>query len=268
MTYDSDEKSIKSGQPVELYKFVLRGTTTEWLFTSAGYDITYSGDKYISTPGLSRDSFEEIEDTLKTELKITMPSNHDFMRLFLFNTPNGIIDLTVYRGHGANFVQYWKGVVRLTNPLTAKGMGLIVLGPPTDALGASFLIRTFQRVCDVPLYSTPCGLTALNYSLSVLLTAVSGVTLTSASLNSQDNGWWVGGYVTFGQIKRKIKSHVDDVITITAQMPGLAAGSSVTVYAGCDHLRATCISKFDNLPNYRGCDWIPDNEPFTQGIFK
>jgi len=268
MTFASDELSVKSGQPVELYKFVLRGTSTEWYFTSAAYNITYSSDVYVATPGLSRNQFEETDDFLKTTLEVLMPAKHDFTNLFLFFVPNGIIDFTLFRGHGANFVQYWKGVVKSVNPLQPNGMAKVTMGPPTDALGSPFLVRTYQRVCDVPLYSTPCGLTAANFSLTVVLTAVSGTSLTSVAFNSQADGYWTGGYVTVNQMKRKVKSHVDTVITLTSQLPGVGSGSSVTVFAGCDHLKATCISKFNNLPNYRGADWIPDNEPFTQGIFK
>ena len=268
MTFASDEISVVSGQPVELYKFVLRNTSTEWFFTSAGYDITYSGDTYVATSGISRSQVEEIEDTLKSELKITMPSSHSFPQLFLFYTPNGIIDFTLFRGHSTNFVQYWKGVVQVVNPLDPTGNASILLVPPTTLTQSSPLIRTYQRSCDVPLYSSACTLLASNFKVNATLLSVSGITLTSTTFDDYADDYFTGGYIFSNNMKRKIKSHSGTTITLVSQMPGLSSGASVEAYPGCDHSRSTCNTKFSNLPNYRGCDWIPDNEPFTQGILK
>ena len=41
----------------------------------------------------------------------------------------------------------------------------------------------------------------------------------------------------------------------------LYGGVPVTLYPGCDHSRVTCISKFDNRPNYGGFDEIPTRNP-------
>jgi len=36
----------------------------------------------------------------------------------------------------------------------------------------------------------------------------------------------------------------------------------VKIYPGCDRVRATCESKFDNLDNFGGFPWIPTKNPF------
>jgi len=268
MTYASDELSVHDGQPVELYRFRLRDTGTYWYFTTAAYNITYGGDIYVATPGLSRETIDESDDFLKTDLKIKFPSNHAFSTLFMLYTPDGIIDATVFRGHGSNFVQYWDGIIKTTYPIESSENASIICGPHTDAAQAPFLIRTYERLCDVPLYGAACGLDPEVYRVPCGIASVSGITITSSVLASYDDGWFNGGYVIANNLKRKIKTHVTTTLTLVSVLPGLTAGMPANIYPGCDHLRATCIAKFDNLQEYRGCDWIPNEEPFTQGVYK
>jgi len=265
MVFATDEVSVDDGQPVELYRFRMRDTTTYWRYTSAAYDIDYDGNTYVATPGLSRSGVEETDDFLKTDLKLQMPSSHEFPTLFIYYIPDGTIDFTLFRGHGSSFIQYWDGVIKVVNPIEPDGYAGIICGPHTDSTQSPFLIRTYQRVCDVPLYSTPCGINKSSYAVSGLITAVSGLTVTSSVFGLKADDYFTGGYFDANGYKRKIKSHTGSVITLISQSPGIAVGNSGVAYPGCDHLRATCISKYNNILNYRGCDWIPDDEPFTQG---
>ena len=266
MTFQSDELSVASGQPVELFRFRLRDTTTYWRYTSAGYDIVYDGETYTATPGISRSKFEENDDVLKTELRVTLPSNHTFSNLFMFYIPDGIIDITVFRGHGTNFVQYWDGIVRTVYAIESSEVASVICGPHTDAVQAPFIIRTYERLCDVPLYGTACGLDPETFKVTVTPSYVSGLTIVSNDLAAYGSDYFTGGYIIADGFKRKIKSHTTSTLVLVSVAPGLEALTSISVYPGCDHLRATCISKFDNLFEYRGCDWIPDDEPFSSEV--
>jgi len=268
MTYQSDEISVHDAQPVELYDINLRDSATYWRYTSARNDIEYSGNTYVATAGLHRDEIDEIDDVLKTELKIIFPSNHAFSNLFMLNIPDGTLDIVIYRGHGTNFVQYWDGVIKTVNPIDGADSASVVCGPHTDALQAPFMLRTFSRLCEVPLYGSACGVTEASYKSTCSLDTVSGTTLTSTDFSAEADDYFKGGYVEGNGYKRKIKTHTTNTIVLVSAIPGLTTEMSVDVYPGCDHTRATCISKFNNLPNYRGCDWIPDEEPFTQGVYK
>jgi hypothetical protein len=35
------------------------------------------------------------------------------------------------------------------------------------------------------------------------------------------------------------------------------------MYAGCDHLLATCRDRFSNVANFGGFPWIPQKNPFS-----
>ena len=36
-----------------------------------------------------------------------------------------------------------------------------------------------------------------------------------------------------------------------------ATGDAFNVAFGCDHTQATCVAKFNNLPNFRGFPYVP-----------
>ncbi len=268
MTYQSDEISVHDGQPVELYRLVLRDTSTSWFFTSAAYNIDYDSNEYVATPGLSREQLDETDDILKSDLKIKLPSDHEFSNLFILYIPDGTIDVTIFRGHGTNFIQYWDGVLKSVSPIESDNMASIICGPHTDALHAPFMLRAYNRLCDVPLYGNACGIVGELFRVSCLLNTVSDTVLTSTGFSEFDDDHFKGGYVFANGFKRKIKSHTTNTIVLISAVPGLIAGVVISAYPGCDKTRATCIAKFNNLPEYRGCDWIPNDEPFTQGILK
>jgi len=65
--------------------------------------------------------------------------------------------------------------------------------------------------------------------------------------------------------RRMILSHVGDTVTLTAAILGLAPGSTVTAFAGCDHTISTCDSKFNNRENFGGFPYFPSINPFAGG---
>jgi hypothetical protein len=49
---------------------------------------------------------------------------------------------------------------------------------------------------------------------------------------------------------------------VAALPQGLAAGTTVTLFPGCDHTLATCSGKFSNTANYGGFPFMPTKNPF------
>ena len=78
-----------------------------------------------------------------------------------------------------------------------------------------------------------------------------------------------GGYVTFADLDyRLILSQDGDTVTLllpfnTSQV---TVGTSVDVYAGCDHTIAICKTQFDNVINYGGYAFVPLKNPFQSGL--
>ena len=64
-------------------------------------------------------------------------------------------------------------------------------------------------------------------------------------------------------ITRDIKSYVSATRDIEVQLPfpaPVAVGDTFTIVAGCNGLKSTCISKFNNLVNYGGFEFIPGTD--------
>lgn len=60
-----------------------------------------------------------------------------------------------------------------------------------------------------------------------------------------------------------IVGHAGANLTLMAPLPGLAAGMSAKLYAGCDRSLSVCGSRFDNVVNFGGFPWIPLKNPFS-----
>lgn len=70
-----------------------------------------------------------------------------------------------------------------------------------------------------------------------------------------------------GGVRRSIASHVGNQLTLQIPLPpGIYAGQRVTLYAGCDGLKATCKTKFSNGPSFGGYPYIPIKNPFEVGV--
>jgi hypothetical protein len=66
--------------------------------------------------------------------------------------------------------------------------------------------------------------------------------------------------VNSGQV-RTVRAHSGDQIDLSHQFGGLVNSLSADVYPGCRKRRVTdCESKYDNLANFNGHEWIPIQE--------
>ena len=266
MTYDASEISVQDGQPVELYKWLLREGGQGWYYTSAGYEINYGGNVYAPLEGLYRDDLDDADDPLKTECVVRLPSASDMAQEYMYAIPDDVTDFTLYRAHGANVVSYWTGVLKTVNPLENGEEATFMHGLHSDILGATFLLRRWTRVCDVPVFSGPCGLIKATWKATGSLDTVVNKTLTTSSISGYDDTHFTGGWIRANGRRMKIKRHTYETLLLVAPIPGLTAGMTFEAWPGCNKLRSTCKIKFNNLDNYPGCDFIPDNEPFTQRV--
>ena len=86
---------------------------------------------------------------------------------------------------------------------------------------------------------------------------------------SRTDGWFNGGVVTWvtglnaglrAEVKRSSTAS-DTTLILHLPMPyAIQAGDTFTMTAGCDLLHGTCISKFDNLYNFRGFPHMPTRD--------
>lgn len=136
--------------------------------------------------------------------------------------------------------------------------------------------RTYQRYCDAILGDGRCkvNLAALadNGTVSAVLDTRAFATTTISGVSD----YFSLGYVEFTSgandgLKFEIKQHIKYATGIThtielwAALPfPLSPGDSFTMYPGCKKDRETCVSKFNNIYNFQGFEFIPGNDAIAK----
>lgn len=126
---------------------------------------------------------------------------------------------------------------------------VIAAGEPIPALGQAVVASTR------PLY------------VSATLTAVSGLTLTSAAFSALPSGRLTGGFVRWARALnglveyRTIKAHVGNTITLDYGALDLGIDLELRAYPGCAHNWSDC-GYYANRLNYGGDLWMPTKNPF------
>lgn len=264
MTYDTRERSVDGGAPVELYQFA-RGTIVQ-RFTSADADFELDSETFTAAV-LQRGQIETSAERARNALSITCPRDFPIAELFRVTPPTEVIMLTVMRVHrgDTDAAVIWMG--RVLNCEWSGSVARLNCEPVISSLRRVGLRRKYQRQCPHVLYMQgpgQCNVSRATHSTVATVTAVSGLVLSVDSLASKP---YAGGFVEWetpaGEIERRfISSFAGTDLTLSQAFQGITVGQEVTVSPGCDHTMATCQTVYANLPNYGGFPFIPSKNPF------
>jgi uncharacterized phage protein (TIGR02218 family) len=262
MSYDSIEQSSFDGNPVELYKF--SKSTSLYHQTSSNEEVTYAGGVYTPNP-IERDDVALTGEINKSPMTIMLDRDNEVAQLFKVGFPSTIVSISLFRQHlsDANTILFWRG--RVSSCAFIENTAKLTCESIFTSIKRTGLYRNYQRSCPHMLYDNLCKIAKSGVNGTVQ--GVSTTTITSSTFATQANGWWVGGIFESGGEQRYIFSHSGNTIVLNRSIPQLAVGAPMTILAGCDRSKATCISKFNNLNNYGGFPYIPTDNPFgSQGI--
>lgn len=264
MTYAAYENSIQMGTPIELYEFV-QGLQ-RWTFTTGAEPIIRLGRTYVPSP-LVRDRIKQSTDVFKNGIRLSFPRTDEFAAQFLGFPPEELTTVTIWRGHygdpDAQFEVHWKGRI-----ISAKVDGSKIdleLEPIYTSLRRPGLRARFEYSCRHVLYGRGCGLNREAFKHDgTVLSITSGLNVeVSGVAGVFADGHFTGGILLAADgASRFIVAHTGGVVTMSRPLPSVVGASTVTLYPGCDHLRTTCASKFNNLDNFGGFPWIPNKNPF------
>lgn len=131
-------------------------------------------------------------------------------------------------------------------------------------LNTSMPRNLYQAACLHTLYDAGCTLSAAAFSAAGTVVGSAGATVSfGSSLTPVLNDYALGRIVfTSGAnngISRTIRSNdgAGGFVLIQPLPNPLAPGDAFTVYAGCDLTMSRCTTKFNNLVNYKGTDFVP-----------
>lgn len=265
MTYDAIEKSEYGSRPVELYEF--HRQITYWRYTSADKDQVYDLQTFKAVP-ISRGSIRAAAESIKSDLDIEAEPVLGVLEQYVSQVPYDIVYLRIIR----YFPDDGTSRVLFQGRITDVAFGGLDNAEITcesiyAAVRRQTLRRCWQKACPHALYSQGSGECKVDKEavrVDGVVSLVSGMTLTLSISPGGDN-YLQGGFLvaTDGNhvVRRYIRSQTGAALVLDAGAPGSLVGLAVALYPGCDHCRATCISKFGNGINYGGQPWIPEDNP-------
>jgi uncharacterized phage protein (TIGR02218 family) len=172
----------------------------------------------------------------------------------------------VYRGSGDARRIFYGDVAGAE---IANGMMTLNVQPKHAALQHPILRALWQGPCNNQLGDAFCGVNLDAFAVAGTIDTISadGLTVAVSEADPFANGYFAaGGKLIFGSYVGFIIAHTDATLTLFRRVPGLIAGSSVTLYPGCDRTWFTCNGTFNNAARHMGFPFIPTRNPFTTGV--
>lgn len=250
----------------ELYRFSEQGSALLWFFTSGNEKVTHNAEEYVPT-SISRTEAEVKNELARANIEVSLPLNNPAAIRWMRDNGEKIVSLTIFEREKNGAVNVvWKG--RLASLL--PGMTAITLKMESifTSLRRPGLRARYQRSCRHPLYGRGCWVNPEAFASAASASAINGQSLTIAAAATKPDGYYVGGMLRAADgTLSYIVGHVGSSITLQrisyAITEEIAAGFpfDVTLYPGCPHTRDACSSKFNNLLNYGGFDFIPQKNP-------
>lgn len=266
MTFDSTEKSVASGAPVELFKFT--GTVNTYRFTSREENKTNSDGTYTAIP-IRRTAVTSADHGDDALIEVEMPYNNAMVSEYAFNTAPPDLRLQLYRAHINDLdatLLVWEGPVVSWNVsgLVAK------LRIPSDfasiLAGACPSIR-YQAPCNHVLFDDRCQVSAASYQSTRTVLSVTGNVVVLDSSPFSDDACNAGEMeFTSGGERRMIVDNVGTSFTVASAFANLAASDTVVIRQGCNHSFTQCVSKFSNGINFGGFPRVPNRNPFSSRL--
>lgn len=272
MSFDDKEHSSYDGAPVELFLFEDDLGLNRWAVTTGDAEINV--DAIVYAPGIiKRSSIKQSANDTPGVINVEVPGNDPIALQFRAFLPARPISLRVFKYHRTDGeVEKKVAFIGTANSVKfnmATGMASISCYPITKTSLRRVPWQVYKKGCNWALYGNGCAVLRSSFEVSrPTLNAVDGDTIQSTVFSGYDDGWFTNGYVQViatGEV-RFITEHVGDTIRLIYPYEALTTADEVNVYPGCDRTAETCRSKFDNIVNYLGFDYIPSESPFEDPI--
>lgn len=290
MTFATDESSVASSQPIELYQFTTPAKM--YFLTSWQSNFTWNGQLYTAAASLTRNNLivPEISDKrdLVIEIALTEALAQD---LLVGGIPQRDVQVLLYRYQQVSGTVYgpmWAGFVAKidTDGITVKLTVPSRLSEFVDRV--QLPIAQVSRLCQHALYDFGCGIQQTGVwtgggpggsfqgitTVASVPNASAGIYNLTSVTGLQGNGTSPTTPLLYGFVKRQADNEVKSIIaqsttTIQTDTPfrTLNPGDVVIVNVGCDRTPQTCRDKFANVPNFDGHPYLVPNNPQLPSSF-
>jgi len=256
-------------KPVELFH-IWRGESTHWYYTSGDVAVEFGTPPHTYVPATIKRSLVEYDSSMEiTKMNFQAAFVENPALEFMSINPIEIIWIEVMRLHRDQipleadvvFVGQIKNCSFKGSQANAECVGFeYFLSMPIPRY-------RYQLTCNWTLFDEHCTLDENLYEVETIVTVdASGTILTSADFGTQEDGYFIFGPLKYGDSFRTIVGHLGNEIVLNYKIKELESGNTVKAYPGCDGRLATCQSdKFDNLLNFLGFPFTPEENPTLRG---
>ena len=244
---------------------------------SAQYQFTNTKTRTKSVAGVSGTTWEGLaishgrivdsDQAARSELQLTAPLSSSIAQASIGTIGLQPMMLTIFRGdaNDAETVVIFKGRVLSANP-TEEGQCIFACMTEMAALQRKGLASVIQRPCRHAHYGRGCGLTLSDWQVTLPLASISssGRDLVITGATDELDGFYRLGTLEWGGQFEMMLTHTGNNVTLVNPIPGLVEARDlgpvdVKIAPGCPLSRSVCNSRFDNIENYGGFDFITDN---------
>lgn len=268
MAIADNELSVQNAMPIELYEISYTGNF--WYYTSSDTDVIMDGRTYRSM-AITHPEIEPSVDVEKAGLEVTFPRDVPVAEVFRIQPPSEIVSFTLLVQNYLipnEYVVLWRG--RIIDSNWDGPWVTFMVENVFSSLNRPGLRRRYSTTCPYALYGAQCGVPRDSFREISTIASVTGLTVEVFDAVGKEDNYYAGGYVTWvntmnGNTEKRMvrESFGDNGTLVLATIPvGIEAGIEISIYAGCDHLIATCHKKFNNKDNCGATPYIPQKNPF------
>ncbi len=288
MAFDTLEESVEDAQPVELFKF--SNLEDVFTYTSGQIPVIFMAETYTPRP-VTRGPDDVQTLDAKRQMVVKMPVDDPFIARYIATLPATQDQFQLWRLHTSDTPtpevrEIFCG--KVSNVAISGNEALVNILSFGSILGRTIPQQTTRNLCNHVLYDTRCKVVDTSFSMATTVTSISsdGLTITidggtnvifdtglqlSAQLTA-DAAYFDGGLLQRSVLEARMARSVTDVggnvadIVVLIPFATISVGSTLDLFAGCDHQFPTCRTKFTNQRNYGGFPYVPTKNPFVVGV--
>lgn len=272
MAFDTYEEALETSRPVEVYTFQLGSEF--FRYTSAEASVTL-GAITFEPLAIKRGGMVEGPEERSSVFTIEMPTAGTIASRYISIVPGPQCLVEVIRYQRLDTptpeqIIIFQGAIQSVSFKEDGRVASIACQSLVAATSRPAPRFVYSSACNHVLYDSRCKIVRDQpaFKFSGTVNGINGNVLTIVGLAAFGNGWFTSGLIEAfsGTDARMILEHTGDDITLLLPFPSPVVGTSVEVFAGCNHATTDCDAKFDNIINYGGFPFVPRLNPFESGI--
>jgi uncharacterized phage protein (TIGR02218 family) len=128
----------------------------------------------------------------------------------------------------------------------------------------------YQPSCRAILGDNECKAILTGFTFSGTVATVTSALIFTSNALTQAAGYFTGGQImwTSGSnngLKMEVKEFASKQVVLAQAMPyAIQVGNAFQIISGCDKTHQTCISKFNNIVNFRGEPFVPGTDAISK----